>query len=155
VSFTSRCFRAFVFHAGQCRAQAFGAEYLQFGPNRSSHRNDVSQELSRVFSEASRSIRSCEEQADDSNYERAAFYVAVWLHARVVQIHPFEDGNGRTSRLLLNVVLIRLGLPPLLAEFPKQEYNAVLNEFFRTGRLDAVVDLLLPYCVTVRVPHGH
>lgn len=133
-------------HAGKCRSQGFGAEYLEFGPNRSSHRNVVARELSEVFEEARRSIRSCEEHPDDDNYERGAFHVAVWLHARVVQIHPFEDGNGRTSRLLLNTVLVRLGLPPLLAEFPKQEYNAVLNEFFRSGKLEPVLDLLLPFC---------
>lgn len=133
-------------HAGKCRGRVFGAEHLQFGPNRSSHRDDVSRELSLVFGEASRCIRSCEEQPDDSNYERGAFYIAVWLHARLVQIHPFEDGNGRTSRLLLNLVLVRLGLRPLLAEFPKQEYNAALNDFFRTGNLEPVLDLLLPCC---------
>lgn len=87
------------FHAGKCRAQASGSEYLQFGPNRSVHRDNVSRELSRVFNEALRSIRSCEEQ----------------------------------SR-------------PVLAEFPKQEYNAVLNQFLRKQELDPVVDLLLPCC---------
>lgn len=47
----------------------------------------------------------------------------------------------------MNTILVRLGLPPVLAEFPKQEYNAVLNEFFRTGELGPVVDLLLPCCM--------
>jgi Fic family protein len=50
---------------------------------------------------------------------------AVWLHAapaspetafaahrRMVAIHPFDDGNGRSARLLMNLVLIRGGYPP-------------------------------------------
>ena len=34
-------------------------------------------------------------------------------HRRLVAIHPFNDGNGRTARLLMNLVLIRAGYPPV------------------------------------------
>ncbi len=37
---------------------------------------------------------------------------AALAHFRLVHIHPFTDGNGRTARLLMNLVLTREGYPP-------------------------------------------
>ena len=39
--------------------------------------------------------------------------IAFVAHRRLVDIHPFNDGNGRTARLLMNLILIRSGYPPI------------------------------------------
>lgn len=39
--------------------------------------------------------------------------VAFEAHRRLVAIHPFNDGNGRTARLLMNLVLLRGGYPAI------------------------------------------
>jgi Fic family protein len=39
--------------------------------------------------------------------------IAFAAHRRLVDIHPFNDGNGRTARLLMNLILIRGGYPPV------------------------------------------
>jgi Fic family protein len=38
---------------------------------------------------------------------------AFTAHRRLVDIHPFNDGNGRVARLLMNLILIRGGYPPI------------------------------------------
>ncbi len=35
-------------------------------------------------------------------------------HEGLVTIHPFSDGNGRTSRLLMNLMLLKGGFPPVV-----------------------------------------
>jgi len=37
--------------------------------------------------------------------------LAAEMHERLVSIHPFVDGNGRTSRLLMNLILLQNGYP--------------------------------------------
>lgn len=42
---------------------------------------------------------------------------AALAHYKLVYIHPFTDGNGRTSRLLMNSILMRAGFPPVIIRF--------------------------------------
>ena len=49
--------------------------------------------------------------------ERSAYPLPLFLaesHWRFLRIHPFDDGNGRTARLLVNYVLLRRDLPPMV-----------------------------------------
>ncbi|XP_078034547.1 FIC domain protein adenylyltransferase [Augochlora pura] len=39
---------------------------------------------------------------------------AALAHYKLVCIHPFSDGNGRTSRLLMNMILMQAGYPPVI-----------------------------------------
>lgn len=40
--------------------------------------------------------------------------VLARLHVEFERVHPFIDGNGRTGRLVLNLILVRLGYPPVI-----------------------------------------
>ncbi|MEK7141820.1 MAG: Fic family protein [Patescibacteria group bacterium] len=40
--------------------------------------------------------------------------IAADAHFRLVSIHPFVDGNGRTARLLMNLLLLQAGYPPAI-----------------------------------------
>ena len=53
---------------------------------------------------------------------------AAWLHHRFVRTHPFQDGNGRVSRLLMAYAYIRRTLPPpIVTAFGKPYYIDVLE----------------------------
>lgn len=56
------------------------------------------------------------------------------LHARLEQIHPFLDGNGRTGRLILNLLLVRLGYPPAIVY--KRDRGRYLTALRRADRGD-------------------
>ncbi|MGA3191402.1 MAG: Fic family protein [Candidatus Bathyarchaeia archaeon] len=55
--------------------------------------------------------------------------LAAFFHHRFVYIHPFLDGNGRTARLLMNVVLLRTGYPfTVLLRVDRPKYLRALGE---------------------------
>ena len=56
--------------------------------------------------------------------------LAAWTHAEFVRIHPFADGNGRTSRLIMNYQLMANGfLPVSIAKENRLEYFNVLEVY--------------------------
>lgn len=53
--------------------------------------------------------------------------LAIDAHFKFVSIHPFVDGNGRTARLLMNLLLLQAGYPPAIIrkEDRKQYINSI------------------------------
>ncbi len=68
--------------------------------------------------------------------------VAAYLHYKFVVIHPFDDGNGRVSRLLMNLHLMKNGFPPLIIKSEdKKNYLYALSQA-DTGDFDSFVAYL-------------
>ena len=99
--------------------------------------------LARIFAELQASIATFDANPMDPSYDESALRVAAWAHAEHIRIHPFEDGNGRTCRLFMNGILIRVGLRPIQMEVPKQEYLNCLNWYYATGDIRPLEALCL------------
>jgi Fic family protein len=55
--------------------------------------------------------------------------IATIFHHRFVWIHPFFDGNGRTVRLLFNLLLMKFGYPPaIILKNDRKKYYDALNK---------------------------
>jgi Fic family protein len=73
-----------------------------------------------------------------------AIVLAIVVHNQFEYIHPFEDGNGRVGRLLLNNILLKHKLPPVnISMKNRRKYYDTLREFQRTGNIKPSVELVL------------
>lgn len=68
---------------------------------------------------------------------------ATLLHGEFVKIHPFIDGNGRTSRLLLNFELMKNGYPPIIIKNEERaRYYDVLDLAHTTMNYAPFIELV-------------
>jgi len=60
-----------------------------------------------------------------------AIVQAVVTHVYIEWIHPFDDGNGRTGRLVEFYILLRAGLPSIASHLLANHYNDTRPEYYR------------------------
>lgn len=86
--------------------------------------------------------------------------IAADTHYKLVSIHPFSDGNGRTSRLVMNLLLMQVGFPPAIIRkedrmsyvdsLEKAQTNGDMTDFYQViyeavdGSLDIYLEALEP-----------
>jgi Fic family protein len=89
--------------------------------------------------------------------------LSAFAHRRLVDIHPFEDGNGRTARLLMNLILLNAGycivsIPPILrheyvfALQSAQQSKMPSDEPFNKLICECEIEAQKDFCRMFRIP---
>ena len=71
------------------------------------------------------------------------FELAAIVHARLAWIHPFEDGNGRTARAIMNFILIKKSYPMFFIPYEKREDYYTALEIADKGNYQKYVKNML------------
>lgn len=73
----------------------------------------------------------------------AVYDLSFWAHYELVTIHPWADGNGRTSRLLMNLLQMEYGaLPTKVLKEERSEYIQALNDSREDENADVFIDCM-------------
>ncbi len=92
---------------------------------------DVVEEVTELFSEL--------QGVEEGN----ALTAAAYFHAKLENIHPFADGNGRTGRLMMNYFLVLHGHPPIIIhEEDRKVYYTALEAWDAGQRLEPLTEFL-------------
>lgn len=70
--------------------------------------------------------------------------LAAVVHNQFENIHPFQDGNGRVGRLILNNILLKHHLPPVNISLEnRREYYLALQAYEKKGDIRPTIKLIL------------
>lgn len=110
--------------------------YIAESDVKTSDFNDISIHIAQLYPlydqllKDANTLKSSEETQDDLLFS----YIdrAVELKCRLIEIHPFPDGNGRSCRALLNILFRSIGLPPIyIKNSEKDEYINAMDTAIR------------------------
>jgi Fic family protein len=85
----------------------------------------------------------------NENKDQNPIITAAVAHHELVKIHPFKDGNGRTARLLLNLILLKAGFPICnIRRTERPEYYNALS-LADDGEYEPIIEIVAHGCTTL------
>lgn len=101
----------------------------------------ISREIADLYPAYDKLIQFGDEINKTKDVDKIIEYIdkCVELKVKLIKIHPFPDGNGRTCRALLNVLFKRINLPPTyVKKKEKDEYIKAMDMAIRMGELSLI-----------------
>lgn len=108
----------------------WAGEYRQVNIGKGGFAFAMSAQVPRLMDELERNYLAVQTPCETDDREKAIEAISI-VHAELVLIHPFRDGNGRIARLLASLMALQAGLP--LLDFSgvrgrkRQEYFAAVQ----------------------------
>ena len=68
--------------------------------------------------------------------------LAAEFHYKFIRIHPFDDGNGRTARLIMNFILMQYGYPPVIIKTEDKENYFNMLRLADAGNIEPFVNYI-------------
>lgn len=103
--------------------------------------NEIPIEINNLTAQYQSLLEQGEKIKDEKRPDLLIEYInnCLDLKCRLIEIHPFPDGNGRTSRALVNLLFRRAGLPIVYIQTrEKEEYIKAMDAAIRLGDKTAI-----------------
>lgn len=134
-------------YGGRVRSRGEGPEVLIILGRRAPNRDDVPRLLDELLAKLGRRCRELGSNAAALD----VIGVAATAHTDLIRMQPFTDGNKRTARLLLSIVLVQSGLNAVDFGIPRQDYVSALSAAF-DGDAGPMTDLVIELLARQSLP---
>lgn len=81
-----------------------------------------------------------QEKASEDNVN--PIFLASEFHYKFISIHPFDDGNGRTARILMNFILMKFGFPPVIIKTEDKSNYFIALQLADVGNIEAFINYI-------------
>lgn len=101
----------------------------------------ISSEIQMLWQEFEELVKKSKSIKESKDANELISYIndVIKLKCKLVKIHPFTDGNGRTMRAMLNLFFKLVNLPPVyVSKREKDEYIRAMDEAIRNGNYNLI-----------------